>query len=171
MKLVVKKQAWKFYLPKLGIVATAIFFGGAAFMSRYRIGIDSQIDRCIPNYSVYLIDLNNRNLQKDKIYAFKAIGLQPLFKDGTWMVKYLRATPGDVVEVNAEMDVKVNDRTLASGLPLIMRIGGAEKSFVGKKKLLDDQFWVMGSSFTSFDSRYWGTIKQEQIIGRAYPIF
>jgi len=171
MKLVVKKQAWKVYLPKLASVGLFILLGGGAFMSRYRIGIDSQIDRCIPNYSVYLIDLKNQNIEKDKIYAFKANGLQPLFKDGTWMVKYLRAIPGDVVEVDPQMDVKVNDRTLASGLPLIMKIGGTEKSFVGKKKLMDDQYWVMGSSYTSFDSRYWETIKQEQIIGRAYPIF
>jgi conjugal transfer pilin signal peptidase TrbI len=80
MKLVVKKQAWKVYLPKLASVGLFILLGGGAFMSRYRIGIDSQIDRCIPNYSVYLIDLKNQNIEKDKIYAFKANGLQPLLR-------------------------------------------------------------------------------------------
>ncbi|MBO0160281.1 S26 family signal peptidase, partial [Vibrio parahaemolyticus] len=26
-------------------------------------------------------------------------------------------------------------------------------------------------SISSFDSRYWGAVKDEQIIGRAYPLF
>ncbi|MDV5555438.1 S26 family signal peptidase [Enterobacter hormaechei] len=30
---------------------------------------------------------------------------------------------------------------------------------------------VYGQKPFSFDSRYWGTVKNDQIIGRAYPLF
>ncbi|WP_449357414.1 S26 family signal peptidase [Alishewanella longhuensis] len=32
------------------------------------------------------------------------------------------------------------------------------------------EFFMMGETITSYDSRYWGTVKQEDIIGKAYAI-
>jgi conjugal transfer pilin signal peptidase TrbI len=31
-------------------------------------------------------------------------------------------------------------------------------------------YWVMGDQPKSFDSRYWGVVYQQQIIGKAYAL-
>ena len=32
-------------------------------------------------------------------------------------------------------------------------------------------YFMMGEHFRSYDSRYWGTVHENQIVGRAYPLF
>ncbi|NMV21768.1 S26 family signal peptidase, partial [Vibrio parahaemolyticus] len=71
-------------------------------MMRYRIGIDTQQERCLPDTTVYLIDLWNKEPVKDGLYAFHSKGLAPLYNDGTRMLKRLTGMPGDEVKVTPE---------------------------------------------------------------------
>ena len=177
MRLIKVRESWGNYLAKL--LALSLVMIGLAFwfFQNYRIGIDSQTDRCIPEYRVYLIDLNDSQLIKGNIYAFKSKGVEPIFRDGITMVKFLSATENDLVEVSDKYNVLVNNEVVASGLPLLNKISSDEndfafaKNFIGKKVLEKGEMWFLGKSFTSFDSRYWGVVKNEQIIGRAYPLF
>lgn len=141
------------------------------FASRYRIGIDSQVVKCIPGYSVYLIDRTDRKPVRDAVYAFRSRGLAPVFPDDTQLVKILRAMPGDKVEITSDKYVLVNAKAVGHGLVNAPKLGRAESSFVGKGVIAADRFWMMGTAEESFDSRYWGTIGKEQLVGRAYPIF
>lgn len=177
MRLIKIRESWVSYLPKL--LALSLLMIGLAFwlFQNYRIGIDSQTDRCIPEYRVYLIDLNDSKLIKGNIYAFKSKGVEPIFRDGTTMVKFLSAKENDFVEVSEKFNVLVNNEVVASGLPLLNKISNDAKDFnfankfIGKKILGKGEMWFLGKSFTSFDSRYWGVVKNEQIIGRAHPLF
>lgn len=171
MSLIVKKQPWPKFLAKLTIVAVMLLTVTHAFIDRFRIGIDPQYDKCIPGYTFYLVDTKNKNVEVGKTFAFRAKGLDPLFKDGTWMVKFVRGMPGDTVEIDSKLYVSVNGSVLANGLPLLMRLQRSESDFIGKKILAENEHWMMGLSFTSFDSRYWGAINKEQVIGKAYPLF
>ena len=158
-------------MAKLFILSAALFGGLFLILDRYRVGIDPQYDKCIPGYTFYLIDLKNKALEKDKTFAFRAIGLEPIFKDGTRMVKFVRGMPGDTIEINKKLDISVNGSIQANGLPLLKKLNAQEAGFVGKKVLGENEHWMMGLSFTSFDSRYWGAISKEQVIGKAYPLF
>ena len=51
---------------KAALVLLALLVTGNGFMNRYRIGIDPQNEKCLPGYTVYLIDLNDRSLQKER---------------------------------------------------------------------------------------------------------
>ncbi|MDX7527058.1 S26 family signal peptidase, partial [Enterobacter hormaechei] len=33
------------------------------------------------------------------------------------------------------------------------------------------EYWFSGEAATSFDSRYWNSVKREQIVGRAWPLW
>ena len=46
-----------------------------------------------------------------------------------------------------------------------------KKKFYGSRVLKDGEYWMMGTKYLSFDSRYWGPIKEDQIVARAYVIF
>ena len=96
----VRKESWPRFGMKAALMLLALLLAGNWFMNRYRIGIDPQNEKCLPGYTVYLIDLNDRSLQKGAIYSFHAKNLQPLYKDGTRMVKILAGMPGDVVEID-----------------------------------------------------------------------
>ncbi|MFC6674132.1 signal peptidase I [Marinobacterium aestuariivivens] len=171
MRLVVKKESWPRFCAKAGIALTIIWAAGTAFADRYRIGIDSQVVKCIPGYSVYLIDKKDLELKRDAIYVFTARGLQPVYEDGTEMVKYLRGIPGDHIAIKYQGNIYVNDKYVGYGLSHAEKIGQPEESFLGEAKLKPGNYWFMGTSDQSFDSRYWGTVKDDQIIGRAYPLF
>ncbi|NUV15789.1 hypothetical protein MS6201_A00083 (plasmid) [Escherichia coli] len=88
-KYFVKKESWKRFGVKAGVTLVVLWAAGAAFASRYRIGIDPQQEKCLPGYTFFLIDLNDQTLERGAVYAFQAKNMQPFYKDGTRMVKIL----------------------------------------------------------------------------------
>jgi len=64
----------------------------------------------------------------------------------------------------------VNDELVGEGLILAEEIGGTPADFAGETVLDEGTYWFMGETPYSFDSRYWGTVSEEQIIGQARPI-
>lgn len=170
MSLIVKKEPWKRFAIKALAVFAILWCLGSAFAGRFRIGIDTQQDKCIPGYNVYLIDKQDKNLERGGIYAFSAKGLMPFYEDNTPMVKYLTGLPGDSVRIQRNGDIYINNRLKGSGLGYADRLKKTPDFFAGTTQLKPNQYWFMGSSHQSFDSRYWGAVGYEQIIGRAYPI-
>jgi conjugal transfer pilin signal peptidase TrbI len=143
---------------------------GTYAMMRYRIGIDTQQERCLPDTTVYLIDLWNKEPVKDGLYAFHSKGLAPLYNDGTRMLKRLTGMPGDEVNVTPE-HVLVNGAEVSTGMALAQRLGVAESQFSRSLTLQENEYWFSGEAATSFDSRYWNAVKREQIVGRAWPLW
>lgn len=159
------------FLAKAALLLAVILVGGYWFTQNYRIGIDPQLEKCIPGYTFYLIDLNDKHVERGKTFAFRSKGVEPLFTDGTWMVKFVRGMPGDRIEIDAEHNVRVNDDVLSRGLFLSRELRVDPAKFLGSTTLKEREFWFMGLTDRSFDSRYWGVVHENQIIGRAYPLF
>lgn len=168
-KFIVRKQPYKKLFLKMGLITAGLFIGGALFVSRFTFGYDGQLYKCIPGYSVYLIDKKSKTLKKGKTYAIAAKGTEPLIKEGTVLVKYLRGVPGDEVEIREDTRIYVNGEMAGGGLRYAEKLGAEESDFFGKATIKG--LWFMGTSIYSFDSRYWGTAQEEQVIGRAYPVF
>lgn len=167
------KGFWRARRPvllKMAIFASAITLAGYAFTARYHIGLDTQEVKCIGNYSFFLVDRDNTELERGGIYAFEARRVAPYFAEGTQMVKVLLGLPGDHVAIGEDGDIIINGERVASGLPLAEDLGIDPSSFMGETVLQEGHYWFMGESGVSFDSRYWGTVEEEQVIGRAYPI-
>lgn len=170
-KLIIKKEPYKVFFIKAALVFALIFCAGAAFLSRYQFGYDPQLYKCIPEYSIYLIDKKDTKLVRGNIYAFRSKDMKPFFSNGVTMLKYLRGMPGDSVEINKATQVLVNGEQQGIGLRYAEKLGVGPEAFIGQTILQDDSYWFMGTSSFSFDSRYWGTVDKQQVIGRAYPIF
>lgn len=164
------RQSTQRFVAKMGVVAALILTTGYTFASRYHFGLDTQEVKCIGDYSLFLVDRKDRDLQRGNIYAFSAQGVEPYFDEGTQMVKILRGVPGDHVRITEQGDVFVNDELVGEGLILAEEIGGTPADFAGETVLDEGTYWFMGETPYSFDSRYWGTVSEEQIIGQARPI-
>lgn len=166
-----KKPRLRVFLLRALLLSTVIVLVIQTVAGRYRLGIDSQIIRCLP-HRYYLIDLQDKQLIPGKLYAFSARGTQPFFIDGTWLVKRLVAGPGDSVAIAADTEqLTVNGRLVARGLPISSKLGVPAAQFAGKRQLQPGEYWFLGDNSGSFDSRYWGVVKDEQIIGRAKALF
>lgn len=166
-----KKQPWSRYFLKVAVISVLISAGLYAFMDRYYIGLDPQKVKCIPGITFYLIDKKNQVVEKDKTYAFYAKGLDPIFEDGTKMVKFVRGVGGDKIKITEDQFIYINGEDHGFGFWLSERLGKKPSDFAGEGTIPTGEFWMMGTSDLSFDSRYWGTIHEDQIIGRAYPLF
>lgn len=159
------------WLVLVTVFSVACFGAEYWFYKNYRIGIDTQITKCI-DATLFVVDLHKTKPERDKIFAFTAQGLEPIIKDGRRLAKYVRGMPGDKVTITPDEKIYINDKLIASGMA---HLHGAKpkdmRKFFGSRVLKDDEYWVMGTLPMSFDSRYYGPIKGTQIEGRAYEIF
>jgi len=165
------KKAWISYCFKAMAVLIVIIVTFIAFASRFSIAIDPQLVRCIPGYTIYLVDRRNTELVRGNLYMFFSKNLSPIYEEGTRMLKYLRALPGDEIEIRSNDQIFINGNASEWGLSLAAKkLGRSASDYHGKLTLVDNQYWFLGTSTGSFDSRYWGSVKRENIIGRAYPL-
>jgi conjugal transfer pilin signal peptidase TrbI len=153
-------------LGLLVLAALGLYLG-----TRFRVGIDSQIYKCLPPYSVWLIDRYDRALVRGATYGFFAgDAMAPFFGAGQRVVKRLTGLPGDQVIVTFER-ITVNGETIGAGLALATALHQPPDAFARQMTLPSDAVWVMGDTPDSFDSRYWGPLPIIQIRGRAYALF
>ncbi len=88
-----------------------------------------------------------------------------------FLMKYIVASANDVVEVTPS-GILVNGRFQenSKGIKQYKNISLPTMP-LGKFKLAPDEFFVLGKSSHSYDSRYFGIIKKTQIVAKARLLF
>ncbi|MCG7877687.1 MAG: signal peptidase I [Candidatus Thiodiazotropha endolucinida] len=169
-----KRVFYKYYTHKnvimlmMGISIITLF---NIATSRYRIAIDFESIRCIQEYSIYLVDKHDKEPKRNHLYMFNSKNLLPIYPKNTKMLKYLRGMPGDTVTIDHNDNIYIENQYIATGLSLAKsKLGQSKNTFRGTTVLQENQYWFLGTSSHSFDSRYWGTVKQSDILGRAYGL-
>lgn len=168
--LVVRKTSTRRFLLKAIPLTALVVALGAAFFSRFHIAMDIYDPQCLPDTRIYLIDRWNKTVERDGLYLFRSRGLEPIWADGQGIIKIARGLTGDTVEVRADETVHINGHFIAFGLGEADQVGYAKDHFI-KTGNIASGYWMLGTSPRSFDSRYWGSVQDDQIIGRAYPVF
>ena len=165
----IKPGPWKPFFAKAVLLTVVLTLAFGFVAKRYRLGIDWQVERCLPDTRVVLIDLWSGTPERGGLIAFRGMGLEPIFPDGTHMVKILVGLPGDRIEITPERTT-VNDIEVAAGLGLAARLEQAPAAFSRSFVVPDGHYFGVGKSESSFDSRYFGLIKQEQVMGTAWRL-
>jgi conjugal transfer pilin signal peptidase TrbI len=137
---------------------------------RFLIGGDDQVDRCLPDKRIYLIDTYNKDIWRGDLIAFRAEHMKPYFKDGQVIVKIAAGVTGDHVQVDSRQ-TRINGAVLIEGLPLAEKLRKPPSAFKRDETIPMAAYWVTGKTPKSFDSRYWGYVYDHQVMGRAYAIF
>jgi len=163
-------------LMLIGSVGLILLVVGSFARERYRIGVGLQTEACLPPYRIFLVDKSLRPGRNDLI-AFAADGrLLPYFPPGTLLIKAVRGLGGDQVSVAGDA-VRVNGAIVASATPslgmtpLAAALHRSPADFQRVETIPPGHYWVMGATPNSFDSRYWGTVDEAQVVGRAYPLW
>lgn len=148
------------------------------WLTGLRIGIDVQRligePACMPSL-VYIWNPGLTAPAKVGHYVLAkmpATGLGVGARPGDRIVKRVRAVAGDTVKVEGT-ELYINgvhqekDRLwLARSIP-----GKQPGDFDREVKLGEGELFLMGTTKESFDSRYWGPVKREAILGAAIPLF
>lgn len=160
------------WVGKVALAVVAMIAFGLAFSERFQIRFDPQVMSCI-DAEFLLVDLKDKTPRTGEVFAYRAEHVEPVYRDGTEMAKYVAAGPGDRVEITRDFRLLVNGKERARGLPHLSGMPTEEvrSRFCGERVLKADEYWMLGTAFRSFDSRYFGPIRSSQIIGRAYVIF
>lgn len=164
-----KKNTLRFWTTAIAlstVVAGCVYAAG----TRWSIAIDAQENPCLPPYRIWLIDKSQTTPIRGEVFAFSSQGLEPVFADGTNIVKVMDGMPGDQVSVS-EAQTVVNGRVVGTGLKVADDLGIPAERYVREGQIPDDGYWFFGRTADSFDSRYWGSVKEQQIVGRAFPIW
>lgn len=152
--------------PGLLVLAAAmgLLVAGQAAASRWKLAYDGQDTRCLP-WAWYLIDLRDQTPARGELVAFLSRQSAPHFPVGTAFVKRVAGVPGDAV-------AREGHTLLIAGAPvatldrrILERIGAptaAARYTVPPAALV-----VLGETELSFDSRYWGPIDADQVVGVA----
>ena len=154
------------------IPALAVVLGLGAYLGdRFHLGIDDQQELCLPgNHRWYLIDRHDRDIWRGDLVAFRADSrMAPWFPACRIIVKLATGMPGDRVQVD-ENHTLVNGKPVSEGLALAAKLGKPASDFIREATVPGSALWATGTQPKSFDSRYWGFVYEQQIIGRAYAL-
>lgn len=141
----------------------------------FAITINVYPETCIDNSRLMVLDLRGfkgvSEFKKMDAVAFKSKSMRRFFPEHTIYAKYVAGVEGDVIRVN-DGAVFINDKewgrlNLVTSKKLKEPMSSFDRTFtVGKDELL-----MLGTHPDSYDGRYWGVIKKEEILGRVYQIF
>jgi len=126
--------------------------------------------------------------ERGDIVVFKTAGIASLPPDAFYLQR-IAGLPGDRIRIEPP-NLLVNDRVVTDP-PIFARIAAAAPPFAGfqlahanippgtflsrpgdEVVLGDDQFFLLGDNTrSSLDSRYWGPVPRENIVGRATRIY
>ena len=162
------RRFWGWLTLYLVLAGLLIFW----FVNNCLIAIDPQAETCI-DARILLINLNDRTPQKGELYAFYSPDTaSPVYHPGTRMIKRAVGAPGDVVVIAPDLTISVNGKAVGHGFQHL-KTNDPEilKRFLGTREIKPGRWWMMGDKDSSFDSRYWGTLPEANIYGRAYVLF
>jgi conjugal transfer pilin signal peptidase TrbI len=162
-------------LSKGALALLAVYLPLAWFAGHYRLVYDGiRGENCLP-YSVFLIELGSDQPQRGEYLAFSSRQMEPFYANGTAVVKQVAAVPGDRVTVD-RAGVSINGEHVGE----LLHLEPGQKLWAQGRRLSDVEreevvprghWWMMGTHPRSYDSRYWGFISADQVVGRAIPLW
>ena len=109
---------------------------------------------------------------KGEFIAFRCKDLRPYFPEGFLFVKRVIGEPGDGIATGSDgKDFYINGRFAARARETDSLGRPALPMRVNEPHLCPDCWFVLGDHPQSYDSRYWGYVHKEQIIGKAFCLF
>jgi conjugal transfer pilin signal peptidase TrbI len=164
-------RARAFFLLRSLPALAAVLGVGSYLGERFHLGIDDQKELCLPGqHRWFVIDRHDPNVWRGDLVAFHADArMSPWFPVGRVVVKIVTGVAGDRIVVRSDRTL-VNGQSVAEDLSLADKLGRPQGFYLRNDTVPGGALWVTGTNPKSFDSRYWGFVYEEQIIGRTYAL-
>lgn len=149
---------------KIAIVFLLIIQGVFLFRQSYSLGIS--LTPSLP-YTIFLMDKKDKEFEKNDLIVFKYPGENIYsYKTGEQFVKIATCFPGDKLIVTLELDYFCNDIKIGKGYQKDSD-GKDLKHFIFNGFIPENNYFVTGTHPKSWDSKYWGFVSKDSIIGTA----
>ncbi|MCU8056168.1 signal peptidase I [Shewanella sp. SM34] len=137
--------------------------------SKFTLAVPSQEYSCLfARY--FLVDKTNITIKRDRLVAFNLPVDTPYFQKGSRWIKKLVGVPGDRVIVRID-EVLINGKSYKNNMrQLLMKIELAESAITREFVLAEDEYFMVGETPLSYDSRFWGVVHARDMIGDAYAV-
>jgi conjugal transfer pilin signal peptidase TrbI len=151
-------RIWALVLTAIGIESLLVLFG-------ISIGINPTASQ---PYRIFII-LKGPPPGRDGLVVFSFPGTR-YYREGVLFVKEVKGLPGDRLEIRGDRTVRLNGE-------FIDTVRATDSQGRGVDPFLYDGVIPTGSYFlysparNSYDSRYYGLIKRERIVGKAIPLY
>ncbi len=156
------KERFKYIFLTLFILI--VFSGVFNFIKlNFIIGLDCQNVRSLP-HKVYIIK------KSDFIAFYSDNRMTEYFPAGSIFIKKVVARQGDIVNTNGRK-FYVNGKFIGEAMQYDLKGNPVEFVKFNNYRLKAGEYFVIGTNKFSYDSRYWGLVYENQIIGPAFPLF
>jgi len=161
-----------FLLVVMSAMSAYVFY----FADRYTIGFNQAAENCLKT-SLFIIDHYDRDIKEGDLVAFSMNKDNHYFPKGMQWVKRVAAAPNSSITVSRH-EININgERVIPLDMNSVMYTIGRDfpettyDEFLGERTTADDEWFLVGETIYSYDSRYWGNVKTQDIIGKAYAIW
>lgn len=149
---------WISVLAVIGIEAAFAFIGVS-------VGINPTASQ--PN-RLFII-LKGQPPQRGDLAAFRFPGSR-YYREGVLFVKEVEGLPGDHLQIRSDRTVKLNGIFLDTVRATDSQ-GRAVEPFLFDGVIPDGAYFLYAPAQNSYDSRYYGLIGKERIVGKVIPLF
>jgi conjugal transfer pilin signal peptidase TrbI len=155
----------------IGLASTAaLYFGhGRSFVS---LSYDPHEVNCLPELHLALL-VHNRpaKVGRGDYLFWKANSIAALsYVKEDFVLKRVAGVPGDTVRIRGNQ-VFINDKLVAEGLEDAVLYERRPADFERIEVIPAKRYFVVGTARMSNDSRYWGYLPHEAIVGKGYRIY
>lgn len=159
-----KKSFWE--LARFAIIAIIIVVPIRIFIAQPFIVSGSSMYPTFENGQYLIVDELSYRLgepSRDDVVIFK----YPLQED-KFFIKRIIGLPGETVEIKKDV-VTIYNAENPNGIVLAEPYVKVNFDTDEKRTLKDDEYFVMGDNRSaSSDSRYWGPVRRELLVGKAF---
>lgn len=152
---------------------TALFM--SYFAARYDVGFNGASLPCL-NARLFLVDTWNQSIEEGDLVAFEMNQENDYFPTGLKWIKIAAGKPNSIIHKETERVFTSSGSEYDVSMNLMVTYlkqknpNTTHSDFTGEIKTGEDEWFVLGETPASYDSRYWGPIKTKDIIGKAYAI-
>lgn len=130
-------------------------------------------EHCLEDKSYVYLTIQNhakeKVIERGALYTVQVFGI-PFFRDGQYLIKHIVGLPNDTVQITDKEEIIINGNVVGNGLYYVHKANMNIEKFTFSGKIPQGKYFVLGNTKYSYDSRYWGLIDENQIIGRTYSL-
>lgn len=148
----------------------ALYVGhGRSFVS---FAYDPHEVNCLPElHLALLVHKQPAKVEHGDYLFWKASAIDALsYVKESYVLKRVAGVPGDALKIRGEQ-VFINDKLVAEGLEDAVLYKRRPADFERDEVIPPGRYFVVGTARMSNDSRYWGYLSHDAVVGHAYRIY